>query len=65
MYLYLRGRLGNCFFTTNFLGSPNIYGPYRVKYIGECIFGLYMSLTARRSVVVFGIASNGLEDWSV
>jgi hypothetical protein len=51
------------FFATNFL-VPNIYGPYRVKYIGECIFGLYMSLTARRSVIVFGIAPNGLENWS-
>ena len=64
MYLYLRGRLGNCFFTTNFLGSPNIYGPYRVKYTGERIF-LEGFVVARRSFVVFGIASNGLENLSV
>ena len=55
---------GKCtFLRLTFSGRPNI-GPYRVKYIGECIF-LEGFFVARRSVVVFGIASNGLENWSV
>ena len=56
---------GKCvFLQLTFLGRPNNYGPYRVKCIGKRIFGEGF-FVARRSFVVFGIASNGLENWSV